>query len=1054
MKKSLHILLVIALCLLIFCAACGKDGTADNNTDPTPDPTPVTDPDGTGDDTTPPDGTGDAAPVYTPIPDEPGKTYDSYTLDIPTAVSAAAKKADAEAVSIYRTFLDYYSTSTAYNLQNNQEITYAKLQRGGNVGTFSIVDFGLDGKLEVALYYAPPSSGCQVLFCEDGKLYTIGVRYDRILDLKYNGICRALDGDTESYELVQFNSRDGRVTQPLASVKKDADKGEQYYFIHADFEDGKYLPADTRQVSKGEYDAFVEPIKNLPNLKRWDVSTGKTQAFSTFEDSQEVPNPVINRDLAYAKKEPVDDEKLANKDTLKRYRSFLGDRGYAIELQTGEKGSFYELERLNNSYIDYTAFVDFGLDGVFEMVIVPTSSSEPVTVAFYDNGEIYVEYFDCNELKLLTYDGLCKNSGGGIDRLTFSAQNGCVRQPVISVTADPETGKTAYYSHADSREITQAEYDGFMTEQTYPVYYDNESRYNMFSVISAAEALPDEATVDANRQVLQIYYDFINGACTALDIGAGEQVVFDELIRQGRNRATLFTLVDFGSDGVLEMMIQDKNYHYYSVLYYLNGQLYTDSITHRGVGDLTYTGTTYGSGGTSGTYYMITYTAENGRDDWTILSHGLDFETQVPHYYLYAAYENGKLVPAEKTEVDKYTYFTFLENEPLARWYTFNDENLKKYLKVDSVTPAVQPDEEIGEPDLEVTAGGRVITEEYAVRLIEELEEWCNCAPFYSFDFEYAGDLSSETLLRAYRVLAGAEDTDVLGLSDITAVLDKYFKNYSFSLDRCTGSLEAGAVLVPNGWQDLDIDITEMTGEDNLLRFTATLKKGWVKSYVIEFCEDGYRILKARELESPDTAEQNKQAVQAYYEWLTGARSAMSVSNHKVLKYREGPDLKESLNVQYSRFAFADFGSDGILELVLEYESLPSNHLVLYYDDGNLYYGTVYCEELKANGYLEYDDDYYGLPLIDHYIQRYAPSKGEYTILIGSETPPSKDTENPIYRLYFEYKNGEYVQYMGDSSKDVLYDQLVPMFSAPDVVWHSCDGMLSHEFFANIADAN
>ena len=107
----------------------------------------------------------------------------------------------------------------------------------------------------------------------------------------------------------------------------------------------------------------------------------------------------------------------------------------------------------------------------------------------------------------------------------------------------------------------------------------------------------------------------------------------------------------------------------------------------------------------------------------------------------------------------------------------------------------------------------------------------------------------------------------------------------------------------------------------------------------------------------------------------------------------------------------------------------------------------------KANGYYEYDDTYYGR-LTDHYIARYAPSKGEYTLLVGTETPPSNDTQNPVYRLYFENKNGEYVQYMGEMSKEALYDQLIPLFSAPDVKWLSFDTVFEHEFFATVTGNN
>ena len=892
MRNRLHILLAIAMCLLMFCAACGKDTTADNNNTDTPpdiggDSTP---PDTTGDDKQEQSGSGDDTPVYTPIPDDPNKTYTGYTLDIPAAASAMVKAENKSILSLYSAFLDYYSTATACNLQTNQEITYAKLQRGGHTGHFSVVDFGLDGKLELVLYYSTGS--CQVLFCEGDKLYTIGVSSSRMLSLKYNGICRTIEGDTESYELVQFNSRDGRTSQTLASVKEDTGKGEQYYFIYADFKDGQFVSQDPRQVSKSEFDAFVAPLDGLPDMKRRELTSAwLTDAFTTSSD--DVPNPIINRDLAFAKKEPTDDEKQANRDTLKRYSRFLGDTWYAIELETGEKGSFYELERLRRYDIDYTALVDFGLDGVFEMVIVPKASTEPVLVVFYENGEVYVSYIDCNELQLLTYDGLCKNSSGGVDRLTFSAQNGCARQPIISVATD-SANKTTYYSHADSREITKAEYDGFMTEQTYPVYYDNESRYKPLAVKSTADPLPDEATIDANREVLQIYYDFISGACTALEYG--EQVMFDSITRYGTNCPKTFSLVDFGSDGVLEMVLDDSGYYYYTVLYCMDGQLYASNYSYRTmVGGASYNGITTGSGGSAGSDYMI-FLGPDGYREWTIRSYSLDREIYKDRYYIHAAYENGKLVPAETVEVDKYTYYSFLENEPGAYRHNFNDETLKKVLRVDGVTNPVAP---------------------------------------------------------------------------------------------------------PT--QDEDIPV--------------------------------------------DTDALNTQAMQAYYEWLTGARGAMSKSNHNNITYH-------STARQYSRFAFADFGSDGVLELLLGFDTSDTYHIVLYYDNGNLYIDSLDCEWLKVNGYYEEETNWGGVRLLHHYVKRFAPSKGEYTIELGYETPPSKDSPNPVYRLYYTVVDGEYVLYTGESSKDALYSVLKEQFDTPDVKWLSFDTVFEHEFFAGVTGNN
>ena len=138
----------------------------------------------------------------------------------------------------------------------------------------------------------------------------------------------------------------------------------------------------------------------------------------------------------------------------------------------------------------------------------------------------------------------------------------------------------------------------------------------------------------------------------------------------------------------------------------------------------------------------------------------------------------------------------------------------------------------------------------------------------------------------------------------------------------------------------------------------------------------------------------------------------------------------------------------------MEYEYSPNNHVILYYDDGNLYYNTFYTDNLKVNGYYEEETNWGGVRLLHHYVKRFAPSKGEYTIELGYETPPSKDSPNPVYRLYYTVVDGEYVLYTGESSKDALYSVLKEQFDTPDVKWLSFDTVFEHEFFAGVTGNN
>ena len=102
----------------------------------------------------------------------------------------------------------------------------------------------------------------------------------------------------------------------------------------------------------------------------------------------------------------------------------------------------------------------------------------------------------------------------------------------------------------------------------------------------------------------------------------------------------------------------------------------------------------------------------------------------------------------------------------------------------------------------------------------------------------------------------------------------------------------------------------------------------------------------------------------------------------------------------------------------------------------------------------EEETNWGGVRLLHHYVKRFAPSKGEYTIELGYETPPSKDSPNPVYRLYYTVVDGEYVLYTGESSKDALYSVLKEQFDTPDVKWLSFDTVYEHEFFAGVTGNN
>ena len=951
---------------------------------------------------------------------------------------------------LYSDFLAGAEGVKAYDMQDNTEKTLVEMYPKIEIDLFALVDFGLDGRLEVVLRYRNT-----VLFCEDGKLYAYVIPYSRMYDLRYNGLCETDDGNSgKSYVIYNFSAKDGLITQTLASEEKDEATGQQSYYIHAAYEDGRYVSTEKRRVSKGEYTAFVDPIEDAQSMssKKF-TGDNRVEQFSLYQD--DLPNPTVGIRSTVG----VDDgTMIANRDLIRKYREFLGSNRAVLDVQSGETGSLKELESLKNIIIRDIALVDFGMDGVLETVIITRDSTGAVPVLFYEDGELYIDYVDNRQMQQLTCEGLCKNSDGGVDILTFSAGAGCQRRTVVSASADPDTGEKKYFAHidltdgkyapAEVKEITQAQLDTFWESRCYPVYCNYENRHELLRL--AYPPTPAESIRDANRDVLQVYYDFVNGIGSAIDVEGGEYTVFDYVIRHGINPIVKFTLVDFGGDGVLEMVLEDARNHFYTVLYYANDRLYTASVTHRGLIGHTYTGIAYGSGGTSGRDYVLSFTPEKGLVEQNIASHGLDdvFEER---YYLYATYKDGRYIPSEKVEVTQDEYIAFLRDEVPAQWAKFNDDTLRRVLKIEPSQPPAPVQPEPDDSDTVVlTVGGREITKAYAASLIEELEEWCNCRPFYSFDFADASQLTDDDLMRAYMVLMTPMEPVEHTQDRVAAELDKWFKGYSFDITRCTSVPAADEDPMPYGWQDLDIRVTDISAEGNVLTFRATLKEGWEKEYAIEFYEDGYYILKAQEILSPaDRSKLNTEAMQAYYDFITGKRDALHTSN----LYSRSMDYLDEYYTDIVGFSFADFGSDGVLEMVMRCERSTSQPFVLYWVDGELYIGLMAGTadlEMKANGFCMYDADYM-IDLRYYYLEQFSPAEYKYQLMLACETQPSKDdTDLARYRIFYDLVNGEYVQRPCEATKSELKDFLQTYFDAPNIEWHDYADVLGHEFFKDV----
>ncbi|MBO7275267.1 MAG: hypothetical protein J6V15_02720, partial [Clostridia bacterium] len=96
----------------------------------------------------------------------------------------------------------------------------------------------------------------------------------------------------------------------------------------------------------------------------------------------------------------------------------------------------------------------------------------------------------------------------------------------------------------------------------------------------SGEYIPDEETMDANKGILWMYYDFIHNNRKAYLLDKGIDITFDELMTIGTAPADLslmeYGFADYSVNGVLEMVLQDQNRNlpYYLVLFYNYGKLY------------------------------------------------------------------------------------------------------------------------------------------------------------------------------------------------------------------------------------------------------------------------------------------------------------------------------------------------------------------------------------------------------------------------------------------------------------------------------------------------
>jgi len=195
-------------------------------------------------------------------------------------------------------------------------------------------------------------------------------------------------------------------------------------------------------------------------------------------------------------------------------------------------------------------------------------------------------------------------------------------------------------------------------------------------------ALPDAGVWANNTQILRLYYEFLAGKETALNISPYEiSTVNGSIAWDGKNPVSAFAFADFGSDGILEVVMADSMDHYYTVLFYENGRLFTEGIGIRSMGGLKYNGIASGSGGTSGYWNLLTVSSDVGIRRQCIAAYQFDDEIRETAYFILASFEDGKYTETPTKRVSKDEYDIFAETRhfsPKVAWYDYSKEELDR----------------------------------------------------------------------------------------------------------------------------------------------------------------------------------------------------------------------------------------------------------------------------------------------------------------------------------------------------------------------------------------
>ena len=422
MKKRMYVALLTALCLLALCAACGDSKQPSS------------------DDITPPD---------TPA-DHMQEMFAPYTINIPSQPDDSTKQANRDTARAYAAFMRTHGI-TAFDLHNDKIVTFSDIKApvgDDNFSAFSIVDFGLDGSLEIVGFYENRMLGNAVIFCENGTIYVEYTTYDEMLNLKYNGLCynRGFQNDG-SYDLLTFSADGGKQKRTLASHGYDANTGADVYYIHAVFQDGEYMDIEKTQVSKEVFDGYISGITALPNVQPVHYTIEKVKAALGYNGSDLLaPDLTPPKGPLPGEYIPDDETMDANKGILWMYYDFIHNNRKAYHLYKGIDVTFDELmaqskaaDPADLSLVEY-GIADYGANGILELVIQDQNRNLPYyIVLFYNYGKLYIDTVTYRAMDNNAFGYSCSGGGSTFHYYirTFSPENGEQSTKIAMIQESP-----------------------------------------------------------------------------------------------------------------------------------------------------------------------------------------------------------------------------------------------------------------------------------------------------------------------------------------------------------------------------------------------------------------------------------------------------------------------------------------------------------------------------------------------------------------------------------------------------------------------------------------